>query len=411
MSEQRERIGASLATLEAWGREHSWTGSDQYDALNASRAPRLLLRRAIVRRLLIQAVKRSPLDLRPALGIPPGQNAVSLAWAISAYVAAGEFFGEARTRERVQDAVAALERLRSSAHPEPCWGYHFDFQSRVFFYPSSVPNTIATSFAGFALLDAHRLTGDRRLLELAHGAGEFFLRRVPLTADPPGAFFGYLPGDSAPIHNSNLLACALLARLHELTGDRRMADAARQGVRWSLSRQRPDGSWPYGERSNLSWVDGFHTGYVLEALLRCHRTGLDDLQAPLRRGLGFYRERLLLPDGTPRYYAHETYPLDAWSAAQAIQTFALAAELDSSLLDAALASFDFCWRRMRRSDGLYLFQRRRLWRNPALHVRGVVAPMMLALAHLLRALDTAERQGRERPDAHSPYPLISSKIA
>jgi hypothetical protein len=409
MSERRERISASLVALETWGREHSWTGSDQYDALNASRAPRPLVRRAIGRRLLIQAVKRSPLDLRPALGIPPGQNAVSLAWAISAYVAAGPFFGAALTRERVQDAVAALERLRSSAHPEPCWGYHFDFQSRVFFYPSSSPNTIATSFAGFALLDAHRLTGDWRLLELAHGAGEFFLHHVPLTADPPGAFFGYLAGDRAPIHNSNLLACALLARLHELTGDRRMAEAARRGLRWSLSRQRPDGSWPYGERANLAWVDGFHTGYVLEALLRCHWTGLDDLEAPLRRGLDFYRERLLLPDGTPRYYAHDTYPLDAWSAAQAIQTFALAAELDPSLLDAALASFDFCWRQMRRADGLFLFQRRRLWRNPALHVRGVVAPMMLALAHLLGALDAAER--REREDGYAGYPLTFSKIA
>ena len=409
MSDQRERIRTSLSLLESWGREHRWTGSDQYDALNATRAPRALLRSPLGRRVLIQVVKRSPLNLRGALGIAPGCNPVSVAWAISAYAAADGHFGEQVARSRAHDAVALLQSMTCTRYAEPCWGYHFDFQSRVFFYPASAPNAIATSFSGFALLDAHRLTGDPQLLELARGAGEFFLRHVPLTEDRPGAFFGYLAGDRAPIHNSNLLVCALLARLHALTGETRLADAARQGLRWSVARQRADGSWPYGERTNLSWVDGFHTGYVLEALLRCHRAGLEDLVEPLRRGLSFYRERLFTPEGAPKYFADGTYPLDAWCAAQAIQTFALASELDPSLLEAALATFDFCWRRMRRRDGLFLFQRRRLWQNRALHVRGVIAPMMLALAHLLAALDAdAQRRGAGRPGSHA---LSPSKIA
>jgi hypothetical protein len=390
MSERRRRIEHSLSALEGFGREHRWAGSDQYDALNATRVPGALVRHPLSRRLLIQAVKRSPVDLRPPLGIPPGRNAVSLAWAISAYAAGARCLEAEIARERALQAAGELELLRSRSHPEPCWGYHFDFQSRVFFYPAGAPNTIATAFAALALLDAHRLCGDGRLLELAHGAGEFFLRRVPLTRDPPGAFFGYLAGDRAPIHNSNLLVCALLARLHRLTGDRRMAQAAREGVRWSVARQRPDGSWPYGERANLRWVDGFHTGYVLDALLTCLQAGFDDLEAPLRRGLDFYRRALILPDGTPRYYATRTYPIDAWCAAQAIQTFALASQLDASLLQVSLSVFDYCWRAMRRSDGLFFFQRRRLWSNRALHVRGVIAPMTLALARLLAALEQGE---------------------
>ena len=50
-------------------------------------------------------------------------------------------------------------------------------------------------------------------LELAIGAGDFFLRHVPQTDAEPGAYFGYLPGDDTPIHNANMLVAALLARL------------------------------------------------------------------------------------------------------------------------------------------------------------------------------------------------------
>lgn len=391
---QRGEILETLRTLESWARHRQWRGSDQYDALNATRIPGPVLATPLGRRLVIQAVKRSPVDLREALGIPPGQNAVSLAWATSAYAING-FLSEDEANRRLEQALDLLERLRSPAFAEPSWGYHFDFQSRVFFYPRTQPNTIASVFAGMALLDAHERTGEAKLLDRAHGVGRFFIRHVPQTDDPPGAFFGYLAGDRSPIHNSNLLVCALLGRLSGLTGDKAMADAARQGVRWSVARQRRDGSWPYGERSNLGWVDGFHTGYVLEALNTCARAGLlDSAEDPVQRGLEFYRGRLFLDDGTPKYFANETYPIDMWSVAQGIQTFAVFSPRQPELLDHALAVFRFASQRMRRRDGLFVFQRRRLWRNSIPHVRGVVAPMVLALARLLAAVDTAASSER-----------------
>ena len=87
----------------------------------------------------------------------------------------------------------------AAGYEEPCWGYHFDFQSRVFFYRSGEPNTIATAFAGHALLDAHR--GDsmtRRLLDRAHGVGRFFMRHVPLTEDGEGAVLRLPAGRPLP---------------------------------------------------------------------------------------------------------------------------------------------------------------------------------------------------------------------
>ena len=99
----------------------------------------------------------------------------------------------------------------------------------------------------------------------------------------------------------------------------------------------------------------------------------------LDRGLAFYRRALFLDDGTPKYTTHSTFPIDIQCVAQGIQTFALAGD------PWALTVFRFALQRMRRPDGAFAFQRRRLWRNVATHVRWGQAPMLLALAHLLRA--------------------------
>jgi hypothetical protein len=376
-----------LATrLESWGRERRWQGSDPYDGLSARRrfvAP--LRRRARGRQVLTQAVKRSPVDMRPLLGIPPGTSAAALAWVVSAYSRAEHLDLEGRPRLRA--ALRQLDELRCPDYDRPCWGYHFDVQSRVFFYSRRTPNTIASAFAGHALLDAHRTLGEAELLSEARGVGEFFLEQVPQTEDPPGAYFGYLPGDSSPIHNSSLLVASLLARLAAAGGGERFAAPAAAAIRYATARQRSDGAWPYGERRNLDWVDGFHTGYVLDALLTCAEAGIGGAEAEesFTRGLAFYRRRLFDADGAPRYHADELYPIDAQCVSQGIQTLAIASRLDPGAGEQAWRVFGFARERMLGPDGMPLFQRRRRWTNRTLHPRWVVAPTLLALVHLLGA--------------------------
>ena len=141
-----------------------------------------------------------------------------------------------------------------------------------------------------------------------------------MTTSRQGAYFGYFIGDRTPIHNANMLVCGLLARLSRVVDRPDFRQACSAGVRYCLSHQRSDGSWPYGETPGLGWVDGFHTGYVLEALLECEQADISEAVGhSLDRGLAFYRSNLFRDDGTPKYYASKTYPIDAQSAAQGIQ--------------------------------------------------------------------------------------------
>ncbi len=370
--------------LERWGSARAWRGPDPYDALNASRLPRVALRAPLAKRALTQAVKRSPINLRPLLGIPEAVSAATLAHVVSAYARNGFMAGD-EARSKLEQCIAALAGLRCTTFAEPCWGYHFDVQTRVFFYPRTSPNTIATAFAGLALLDAYEFGGAVHALELAAGAGEFFLRHVPQTRGESGAYFGYLPGDRTPIHNANMLVAALLARLSRLTGRPDYAAAAHGAVEYTVIRQLPGGAWLYGDAPNLVWIDGFHTGYVLDCLLTCIEAGIGGASAEdaWRRGLRYYAQALIEPDGTPRYTPVSRYPIDGQCVAQAIHTLARAAALEPVLASVRWNVLRFGLERLARGDGAFFFQRDRFWANATPHPRWVEGPMLAALTRMI----------------------------
>jgi hypothetical protein len=192
-------------------------------------------------------------------------------------------------------------------------------------------------------------------------------------------------GDRTPIHNANVLACALLARLWRAFERSDFRDAARAGVAYTVSRQRSDGSWPYAELEGQRWVDGFDTGYLLDSLRACLDAGIaeSDGETAWHRGMGFYARELIDADGTPKPRPESRAPVDAQCAAQAIKSFAIAGRHDPQHGARAWQVARFTLTELQRSDGAYVFQRGRAWTIRTPHPRGVQAPMLSAFAHLL----------------------------
>jgi hypothetical protein len=208
---------------------------------------------------------------------------------------------------------------------------------------------------------------------------------VPQTRTESGAYFGYLPGDQTPIHNSNMLVAALLARLARITGRADFADASRTAVEYTVTRQRHDGAWLYGEEPKLAWIDGFHTGYVLDCLLTCIEAGLGGPRAESawRRGLRYYAQALIEADGTPRYTPLARYPIDGQCLAQAIRTLARATVLEPAVASLRWSVLGFGLKRMALESGAFAFQRNRWWTNRTPHPRWVQAPLLAALTYVI----------------------------
>jgi hypothetical protein len=355
----------AIERIVAWGEARDWLGYDPYDGLNSPLAR--VLRGRAAKRVLTQAVKLSPVNLRPPLGIKPAWNQKAIGLVASAYARLG----------RAAEAVRWLEWLARNhlgGEDGAAWGYHFPVQTRVFSYPRDCPNTIATSFVAQAFLDGCELVdGGRaeRFAGIARASATYLVTRM-LAERGNTAYFRYLPGREETIHNANMLACAVLARTAQVLTEDHWLEPARRALKTTLNAQRDDGSWPYAEGPH-GWVDNFHTAYVLESLARFPEAGEE-----LERGLRYWERELFLEDGTPKYFPHRVFPLDAHCYAQAIETWLAVDELDRAERVAQLLI-----RQMLAPSGYVYFQRHRAWTSKVPLVRWSTAPAFRALAGLL----------------------------
>ena len=368
-------MSGALDSIRRWGETRDWRGYDPYDALNSPFSGALTFGRPFGRRVLIQTVKRSPVNLRPALRIQRAWNAKAVGLVASGYA---RLFA-------ARDAAAAAARRwldwlveRSTADVGLGWGYHFDVQTRFFFYRAGTPNTIATSFAGHALLDGAELLRDETYAAAAHEVARFL--GECMLAETEGTYFRYLPAEPELVHNANLLACSVVARDASMRGES-VDDRVAAAVATSLDAQRGDGSWPYAESPAGDWVDNFHTGYVLEGLGRCE--ALDDRVRPaLERGFAYWGRELFRDDGTPKSTPSSVYPIDAHNYAQAVETWVSAAAWYPGALERAGRCARLLVTRMLNPRGHVDFQQGRVIRNRVPFVRWTTAPTFRALAGL-----------------------------
>ncbi|MFI9649187.1 hypothetical protein ACIHAA_23175 [Streptomyces sp. NPDC052040] len=307
-------VPALTERLFGWADARDWAGPDPYDGLTGPLGRAAVHR--VLRQALLQTVKRSPLDLRPALGIRPLRTATATG---TAATACARLADDPRWQERARRLGRRTADEQLSGRYAGLWRYEFDVQTRWAHYPSHVPNLVATVFCADGCLDSGTLD-DTAVRSLARALLEHLHN---------GEFFTYTPAGDVLVHNANLMGAALAARLSRtpaVPGDlaRRLAAAARDAAGVSLAGQRPDGSWPYGEAAGLGWVDGFHTGYVLLRLDQAAaRLGLD-VRAPLERGARHWLRDLF--DGPlPRYFAGGGPRRDPNNDATAVRTAVWAA--------------------------------------------------------------------------------------
>jgi len=190
--------------------------------------------------------------------------------------------------------------------------------------PRFTPTIVNTSFIAHALLDYYELSRDEQALEVALSSRNFILNDLNRLSDAQdGAFcFSYTPLDKNFVHNANMLGASLLARLAINYGAKEATSPALDALRYSMKRQREDGSWFYAEREVQHWIDSFHTGFNLESLRRVLNLGVaKEYESAYRRGVEFYADKFFLADGTPKYYADRLYLVDVHAPAEAIYFF------------------------------------------------------------------------------------------
>ncbi|ACD18431.1 hypothetical protein [Paraburkholderia phytofirmans] len=301
-------------------RSTGYAGYDPFDGLNSVLFEKLGLGCLPFAKIAwLQLHKRSLANLRPLVGVARRRNPKGIALIILGLLERERRVGDGWSIEEAVGLADWLldQRCDRKKWTHSAWGYHFDWAARAFFVPRGTPNAITTCYIARALTALGDETGERRFTDAATDAG-FFIDSLYREGD---GYYAYIPGESAFVHNANLWAAAVVGETASRVGNGALMQRALGAARRSVAMQREDGAWRYGTRDHHSFVDGFHTGYNLEALSALQRSaGTDEFSDAIGRGMAYYRQNFFLPDGTVKYYDNAIWPLDTHSVAQALLT-------------------------------------------------------------------------------------------
>jgi hypothetical protein len=253
------QLSGSIGRLSGWLDRNDYRGYDTFDGLSAKFIRPLTFENRLLRTVLQQGVRRFPFNLRPALLIPRSRSTKGMGFLARGFIRLHACTSEQIWLDKAECALQWLIDNQSRGYSGACWGNHFDYQSRTFFLPKGVPTVVWTSLIGHAFLDGYEQLKKNEYLQIAVSACEHIVRDIDTYADGEAACVSYVPGLNSQVHNANTLAGGLLARTYSHTRNEEFLVVARKAMQYTAQHQRLDGSWWYGEKENLHWVDNFHT--------------------------------------------------------------------------------------------------------------------------------------------------------
>ena len=376
----KQHMQTSMEMLERWVENHAYRAYEPFDGLS-SPLRRLTFNNLLLDRILLQAVRQSPVNVRPLLGIKPLPSTKGRGYMAWGYLTRFRVTGDPVYRQK---AVSSLEWLMENKSPkfkEYSWGNHYDFASRGGRYGKHESIIVWTALIGLAFLDGYEMLADPRFLDVAESVCRWILH-LPRERTDTGTCISYVATEQGSIHNSNMLGAALLARAWRFSKKSEYRDVAAEAMEYSCSRQRPDGSWWYAEGPMFHWIDNFHTGYNLDSL-QCYteNTGDETYRDRMKKGLEFYKKHFFETDGCPRYYHTRTYPIDSQCAAQAIETLVNYSREDQESLALAIKVAGWTIANMQDREGFFYYRKYPLFKvkTPMLHWAQATTYRSLAL--------------------------------
>lgn len=391
------RLVNSAEAVRRWVEEKDYRGYEPFDGLSSPLRV-LTFRNLLAERILQQAVRQSPINIRPIVGIKPLDSTKGRGMMAWGYLLLYRAIGDDSYWKSAVACLKWLDSHRSSKFEKHSWANYFDFSSRGGSYSKEDSIIVWTSLIAQAYLEAFEQSQDQWFLDIASSACDWIMS-LPRERTRDGDCLSYFAHGQESIHNANMLGAAALARTAKHTARRDYKDVAREAMRYSCFRMLSNGAWWYAEDDQYHWIDNFHTGYNLDSL-KCYvdYSGDTDFSDRLGKGLRFFKNHFFDASGRPKYYHNRAYPIDIQCASQAIDTLAYFAPEDPESLSLALKVADWTIRNMQDREGFFYYRKYPFGitaRTPMLHWGQ--ATMFKGLAHLVLSLSMEKPRSAARP--------------
>ena len=384
----------SAAAVQSWVEQHDYKGYEPFDGLS-SPLRALTFRNLLAERILQQAVRQSPFNIRPLIGIKPLESTKGRGMMAWGYLLLHRATGDSGYWTKAVDCLKWLDAHKSPKFSKHSWANHFDFSSRGGAYYKHDSIIVWTSHIAETYLEAFEQSGDQWFLDIAISACDWIMS-LPREHTERGDCISYFAHAQESIHNANMLGAAALARAARHSGRQDYADVARSAMVYSCTRMLPNGAWWYAEEEKFHWIDCFHTGYNLDCL-KCYieHSGDTEFAGQLTKGFQFFKDHFFEESGCPKYYHSRTYPVDIQCASQAVDTLAYFAVDQPDALSLCIKVANWTIRNMQGRSGAFYFRKYPSGitsRTPMLHWGQ--ATMFKGLSHLiLRISEGTDAQG------------------
>lgn len=356
-------VKQSINLLDKWIDRNGWAGYDPYD-IKGTKLFLLLQRNKYANFGSNLILGRFPMFSRKVFMVKKEINAKAMALFARGYL---NLYKKSRNNKYLNKALFCLNWLTnnpSKNYSGFCWGYPFDWQSRIFI-PKGTPSGVVTSIAAHAFLDAYEILEDEKYLKVTKSCCDFILNDLNIDEINENRIcFSYTPIDNFHVHNANLFSASTLLRTFTYIDNRDYKKVGKRAINFTISHQNEDGSWYYWAPpdESLCHIDNYHTGFILECLNIARRALGDEFEykEELRKGLEFYATNLFLEDGTPKIRHDSIYPIDIHSCAQAIIAFCELADFEPKYFAIVEKVISWTIRNMQDKEGCFYY---RIYKN------------------------------------------------
>ncbi|MWV40282.1 antibiotic ABC transporter permease [Natrialba sp. INN-245] len=342
-AETRTRALASYASVLdstlAHARRRDYIGPDYGDGMSSQLLQSLPFENRVLNLVVQEVVKRTPVDVRPLLGVEHRRNYKGAALFAMANLNYHRLIREYDAPlEPAFDPIGEAGRLanwlveeRITGYSGFCGGHRHEMQHVHTKGVPSDPDVVSTTYAVRALLHAADL--DPEYAELARTAPSFVIEDLNYREVPDGAKIDYHmnhPDDSYTL-NAAALGAGMFVDLYERTGNEELRDRATKILDHVAANQTDVGGWPYrlpADASHLS-MDSHHNGFIIESFQR-YRDVVDEerYSETLEDALEFYRTELFELDGAPNFDESNAYPRDIHASTQGMLVFTREGDLE-----------------------------------------------------------------------------------
>lgn len=371
-----DKYAQTLADLQRNIEESNFKGYDPYDVLKSHFPFHWLGKWGPI--LAIQTTKRSPVNLRPLLGISKGENPKGIGLLLNAYSQMLD-----PDEELLKKLFQRLLELRTKDTIGYAWGYDFPWASPVKFLLAWSPTIVVTGFIAQGIYAYFKITKDPVAMEVLEGISAFMLS-LPKTENENGVCFSYSSTMQDICFNASMLGAEHFARMYSITGDDMSKELALKATKFTIQHQLENGAWPYSlnDKGEARQQIDFHQGFVICSLLEVieHLKEVpEEWNKALVRGAEFYRKEQFTEEGRSLWRWPKEWPTDIHHQAQGIITFSCLGNVEFARRIA-----DWTIDNMRGKDGSFYYRVHRWGKDRTRYMRWGQAWMALALSELTK---------------------------